>query len=121
MYFTAYHTIIFYHVLPYASTHLNSPKFELYVEKFSYFLRDIRFAEYPTESGWNYCHLLRPYNYHVVGYLRTALMLASIPLFQGYPYGSISCLLAIQALEILRFLLTWPYQAGWRNIYRLLL
>lgn len=39
--------------------------------------------------------------------------------FQEVIYGCISCLIVLQSLEIIRFLLSWPYSAKWRNLYML--
>ena len=118
VYFLAYHTYIFYRLVPYARVELQSRKYRVFVEKFSYFLRDLRFDEYPPLSQWTPRHMLRPYSYVVVGYIRLVLMACCIPLFQSFDYGCIGCLLFIQVLEICRFFLTWPYEPLWRNAYR---
>ena len=98
LYFLAYHTYIFYRLIPYARVELQSRKYKLFVEKFSYFLRDLRFDEYPKLLQWTPRHMLRPYSYVVVGYIRLVLMVCCIPLFQGFDYGCISCLVFLQLL-----------------------
>lgn len=48
-------------------------------------------------------------------------MVVSLPLFYHTLHGQPAVLIALQTLEILRFVLTWPFIKRWRNIVRLLL
>ena len=48
-------------------------------------------------------------------------MMLAFPLFFYHGYAQISVLIVVQAFEILRFIITWPYNTKWRNIYRLVL
>ena len=98
-----------------------SKKFSYYVERYSFFLRDLRYEEYKHLSKWSFRHLLRPYNYQVLLFFRLLMVLAALPLFSDFTHGGISCLVVIQFLEIIRFLLTWPFFSLWRNIYRLVM
>ncbi len=70
-------------------------------------------------TRWECSHFLRPYNFEILSLIRLALILASLPLFQSITYGCITSLLVIQFLEIIRFLLSWPYYSNWRNFYKL--
>lgn len=45
----------------------------------------------------------------------------SFPLFYRFGFAQIIVLMVLQGFEILRFLITWPYNSKWRNIYRLVL
>lgn len=47
--------------------------------------------------------------------------MVSLPMFYGTPYAQACVLIAIQLMEIVRFLATRPYAYLWRNIVRFLL
>lgn len=121
VYCLIYEIHAFYKIIPYTYTDISSKKFDLFVEKYSFFLRDIRFEEYGLYPKWQCIHFLRPYNYQVLSFFRLALILASLPLFQNIVYGCVSCLIVFQSLEIVRFLLSWPYYTPWRNYFKLTL
>ena len=82
LYFLVYHTYIFYRLIPFTKVHIGSLGFTHFVEKYSYFLRDLRFDEYPALNQWTFRHIFRPYSYVVVGYVRLILIVTSLPLFQ---------------------------------------
>ena len=63
---------------------------------------------------------IRPYNYHVLSFYKKILMMASLPIFHGYPKAQISALITIQSIEILRFCLSRPYSSAKKNIIRLI-
>jgi hypothetical protein len=48
-------------------------------------------------------------------------MMLAFPLFFYHGYAQIIVLMVVQFFEILRFLVTWPYNVKWRNVYRLVL
>ena len=121
LYFLCYELYVFYRLIPYPFVELMSKKFSYYVERYSFFLRDLRYEEYKHLSPWSFRHLLRPYNYQILSFFRLLMVLAALPLFTDFTHGAISCLVGIQFLEIIRFLLTWPFYALWRNIYRLVM
>ena len=121
IYFLIYYVYVFYRIIAYAYVESSSKKYAEYVEKYSFFLRDIRFEEYENLSPWSAKHLLRPYNYKVVSFYRVLLIIAAFLLFYGFSHGAISCLIVIQSLEIIRFLIIRPFSSLWRNFYQLLL
>jgi hypothetical protein len=88
----------FYKIIPYTYTDIGSNRFDFYVEKYSYFLRDIRYEEYGVYNRWYCSHFLRPYNYQILSFFRLALIIACLPVFQSITYGCVSCLLVIQFL-----------------------
>lgn len=54
IYFLAYEVYIFYRLIPYGSVEAGSKKYRVYLERFSYFLRDIRFTESAARLTWTY-------------------------------------------------------------------
>ena len=98
LYFLIYHVYIFYRLIPYSWIEPASKKYSDYVEKYSFFLRDLRFEEYDHLSPWSPTHLLRPYNYKVFSFNRMVLIIAALSLFYGFSHGAITCLIVIQAL-----------------------
>ena len=121
LYFLIYYIYVFYRIIPYAFVESSSKKYADYVEKYSFFLRDLRFEEYDSLSPWSAKHLLRPYNYKVFSFYRVLLIIAALPLFYGFSHGAITCLIVIQGLEIIRFLVIRPFSSLWRNLYQLIL
>ena len=121
LYFLIYEIYVFYRLIPYPFAEVASKKYAYYVEKYSFFLRDLRFEEYRSLVAWSPRHFLRPYNYQILSFFRLLMILAALPLFSEFTHGPISCLVVIQCLEIIRFSFTWPFFALWRNIYRLVL
>ena len=47
--------------------------------------------------------------------------MVSLPMFYETPYAQVSVLIALQVMEIARFIATRPYAYLWRNIVRFLL
>lgn len=45
-------------------------------------------------------------------------MIVSLPLFYDTPKWSAGVLIFLQLLEMVRFVLSKPYHACWRNVYR---
>jgi hypothetical protein len=70
------------------------------------------------KEEWSWRHWLRPYNYHILSYYKKFCMIISLPLFYDSPKWSAAILIFLQLLEIIRFVLTRPYYAQWRNVYR---
>lgn len=119
LYFLIYEVYVYYRIIPFGNTETGSKKYLNFIEKYSFFLRDIRFEEYSQRLVWTPNHMLRPYNYQVLSCIRLILLVVALPIFHEYPYASLSCMMVVQLLEILRFILTWPYHSRWRNLFKL--
>ena len=48
-------------------------------------------------------------------------MIVSLPLFYHTTHAQAGVLCLLQLLEIIRFVVIWPFYKNWRNIYRLVL
>ena len=121
LYFLLYEIYVFYQLIPYPYADIRSAKFASYIEKYSFFLRDLKFEEYESLSPWSVSHLIRPYNYQILTIFRMLWIISALPLFYDFSHGPIGCLVAVQSLELIRFAVAWPYHAQWRNIYKLVL
>lgn len=102
-------------MIPYPMIKVKTLSYYKIVKKYSYFLAYYRFEQYKDKLIWNWRHFFRPYNYHTLTFIKKALMLLSITIFYDYPFVSILSLMVLQIIEILRFLLTIPYQHRVRN------
>ena len=98
LYLLIYETYVFYKIIPYGCVQVGTEQFNEYIEKYSYFLRDIRYENYSKIQEWNIAHFLRPYNYQLLSFYRLILFLAALPLFQDFKDGCITCLMVIQTL-----------------------
>jgi len=49
------------------------------------------------------------------------MMIISLPIFYHTTHAQAAVLILLQALEIVRFVVIWPFNQKWRNIYRLVL
>ena len=123
IYFLLYQLRIYYCLLDYPTTPINNPKFEEFVVKYSYYLKWLRFDDEKNENNqWGIFRTwFRPHNYHIQSYIKKFLMMIAFPLFFYHGYAQIAVLIVVQAFEILRFVITWPYNTKWRNVYRLVL
>lgn len=70
------------------------------------------------KEGWSPKHFFRPYNYHILSYYKKFCMIISLPLFYDSKNWQAGILVILQGLELTRFLLTKPYYATWRNVFR---
>lgn len=59
---------------------------------------------------------MRPYNYHTLTFVKRVLMLAAAPIFYDYLFYPVFIITFLQGMDIVRFLLTYPYHKIWRNI-----
>ncbi len=64
-------------------------------------------------------HWFRPYNYHIMSYYKKFLMMITLPIFYSTKYAQVSILIIIQTMEIVRFLIIWPFHQKARNYIRL--
>lgn len=60
-------------------------------------------------------YLFEPCNYQVVTYIKRASMIMAIMMFYDYPAVQIGMLITLQILDLIRFILTKPYQSQIRN------
>lgn len=49
------------------------------------------------------------------------MMIISLPIFYHTVHAQAGVLIMLQAAEMIRFCVVWPYYKKWRNIYRLVL
>ena len=49
------------------------------------------------------------------------MMIFALPIFHELPYTQATCLITLQVLEIIRFIVTWPFHSKFRNLYRIFL
>jgi hypothetical protein len=119
LYYLAYEMYVYYRIIPFGSTEAGSKKYLDFIEKYSFFLRDLRFEEYSASLAWTPRHMLRPYNYQILSCIRLILLVVALPIFHEYPYASLSCMMIVQFFEVLRLVLTWPYHSRWRNVFKL--
>ena len=120
-YFIAYELYVYYEMMRYPEAVIGSVRYEHYLTRYSVFLKNLRFEEYPASEEWSVRHWLRPYNYHVLGYYKKFCMIISLPLFYEVKHAQPLVLALIQLMEIARFTATWPFHATWRNRVRLAL
>jgi hypothetical protein len=66
-------------------------------------------------------HWFRPYNYHIMSYYKKFLMMVALPIFYSTKGAQVTILIAIQLMEIVRFLVIWPFHSKIRNYIRLAL
>lgn len=66
-------------------------------------------------------HWFRPYNYHIMSYYKKFLMMVALPIFYSTKGAQVTILIAIQLMEITRFLVIWPFHSKTRNYIRLAL
>lgn len=83
IYFLAYEVYIFYTLIPYGSVEAGSKKYRVYLERFSYFLRDIRFTESANGLNWTYRELVKPHNYQILSCIRLVLLVCAMPIFHA--------------------------------------
>ena len=69
------------------------------------------------KKQWNWRHFFRPYNYHTLTFIKKTLMLTAVPLFYDHGLWPVIILTVIQGLDVVRFLLTLPYQSLVRNFF----
>lgn len=52
LYCLVYEIYVFYRIIPFTHTDIASNKYNFYVERYSYFLRDLRYEEYGVYARW---------------------------------------------------------------------
>ena len=105
---------------------IGNKKYDYYAIKYGSLLKNIKFIEYDViflliqpHEQWSVKHWFRPYNYEILSFYKTFLMMISLPIFYSFKNAQISVLLIIQFFEILRFIIIWPYKSKVRNIIKL--
>lgn len=81
VYFLTYEVYVYYRMIPFGHTEAGSKKYMEFIEKYSFFLRDIRFEEYGRSLAWSPRHMLRPYNYQILSCIRLILLVVAMPIF----------------------------------------
>ena len=90
--------------------------------KYGHMLKNIKYLEYRNDGNcYGFRNWFRPYNYTTVGYVKKFAMMMAFTSFYYESFAQPIALCIIQIGEIVRFCLTWPYAAKWRNIVRLVL
>ena len=118
IYFIGYMLWVWGNVMGYYLCRVGSSCYGLFVCRYSYFLRDIRYEEYGS-GKWDISHMLRPYNFIILGYYKLMLMISSILIFSTFEHASIICLIIIELMETVRVFLTWPYHSVRKNFFLL--
>lgn len=122
LYFLGYFAFRYWDFLRYPGLAITSPEYSYFVDKYGAMLRFIRFSEYPEEQKcWSFRLWFRPYNYHTLSYVKKFAMMMAFTAFYYETFAQPIALVVIQVGEIVRFCLTWPFNAKWRNVYRLTL
>lgn len=98
IYLTVYHLYIYYDLLNYPKAGVESELYFHYVNCYSCFLSNLRFEEYDTTKEWSPRHWLRPYNYHILGYIKKFCMIICLPLFYNAKHAQAATLILLQTV-----------------------
>lgn len=122
LYYLIYQVYRYHDIMEFPLLDPQSQRFNEIVMKYGSILKNIRFEEFDYKKG---CipikAYFRPHSYHIVSYVKKLLMMLTFPLFYVSGNTALCVLMVVQALEIARFCLTWPFAKRWRNILRLCL
>lgn len=98
IYYLVYQIKIYYALMDFPSIPINDRRFDEFIYKYSYYLKNIRFDEDKVYSGkWGIYKLwFRPHNYHILSYIKKFMMMLTFPIFYQFGYAQIIVLLIIQ-------------------------
>lgn len=122
VYYLIYQVYRYHDIMDFPMVEPQSERYTEIITKYGSILKNIRFIEFDYQKG---ClpikGYFRPHAYHIVAYIKKLLMMLTFPLFYVNGSAALGILMAIQAFEIIRFCVTWPFAKKWRNITRLCL
>lgn len=75
---------------------IGNKEYDYYSVRYGSLLKNIRFVEYNVQEKWTVKHWFRPYNYYILSYYKTFLMMISLPIFYSTKNAQIVVLLIIQ-------------------------
>lgn len=123
-YYLVYELKIFYDLIDYPRVKVGTREYHKFVQNYGIYLAYYRFEEYNViifllkdKKVWNWRHFFRPYNYHTLTFIKKTLMLTAVPLFYDHGIWPVIILTVLQFLDVVRFLLTLPYQSNVRNFF----
>lgn len=122
LYLFGYQLYRYYDLAAYRYVEINSPDYERYVQLYGGFLKYLRYVEYKPrkEGAWKF-NWREPCSYHIVSYIKKVLMMFALAIFYERAEVQVSILILIQAGEIVRFALVWPFRSRFYNWFRLAL